>query len=292
MNRQQPALGASLLFAVLLSCARLPDNSHRRPSRAFADTQNTTLGRLEAQAREAAQERGANGFLMLGNGLDAFVARTALADIAERSIDVQYYLYHDDFIGLLLTNALLVAADRGVRVRVLLDDMDFGGRDTGLALVNAHPQVEVRVFNPFDRETPRTVQFVSRMGSVTRRMHNKTFTVDNSATIVGGRNVGDEYFEADPTIAFSDLDVLALGPVAREVSQSFDEYWNSPLAYPVEVLIDQTPSARASWPGPAGGDTAGTGRAGLRLPPGPAQLRPGAENERIARSSWPGETPR
>jgi putative cardiolipin synthase len=244
MSTPPASRAAFLLFAVLLACVHLPDNSRRVPSRAFLDTSDTALARFEAATREAAgQPASANGFVMLADGLDAFVARTTLARAAERSLDVQYYLYHDDFIGLLLTHALLEAADRGVRVRILVDDMDFGGRDRGLALVAAHPRIEIRIFNPFDRKSPRTVQYVTRLGSVTRRMHNKSFTADNRVTIVGGRNIGDEYFAADPALAFADLDVLALGPVTGEVSRSFDEYWNSDLAYPVDLLIEARPDA-------------------------------------------------
>jgi putative cardiolipin synthase len=245
MSKPRAPLATLLLFGVLVACAHVPDNSRRAPSWALRDTGDTALAHVEAAARqEAAGPPGAkSGFLMLPDGLDAFVARVTLARLAERSLDVQYYLYHGDFIGMLLTDALLEAADRGVRVRILVDDMDFASRDRGLALVNAHPHVEIRIFNPFNRKTPRAVQYVTQQGSVTRRMHNKSFTADNRATIVGGRNIGNEYFTADPAIAFADLDVLALGPIAKEVSQSFDEYWNSDLAYPVNVLMDEQPSS-------------------------------------------------
>jgi putative cardiolipin synthase len=114
--------------------------------------------------------------------------------------------------------------------------MDLAGRDDSLSTFAAHPNISLRIFNPFDRQTMRAIQFMTRFGSVTRRMHNKSFTVDNQATIVGGRNIGDEYFDADPLLAFADLDILAIGPVVSEVSASFDEYWNSSLAYPITVL--------------------------------------------------------
>jgi putative cardiolipin synthase len=185
---------------------------------------------------------GQSGFLLLGNGLDAFVARALLAHTAERSIDVQYYLYHDDLVSRLFTDQLLKAADRGVRVRLLVDDMDLEGRDLGAAAMDGHPNVEVRIFNPFSRKRGRMSQFITRAGSVTRRMHNKSFTVDNQVTILGGRNMGNEYFDADPELAFSDLDVMAIGPVAQEVSTAFDLYWNSELAYPVSVLIGKPPT--------------------------------------------------
>jgi putative cardiolipin synthase len=223
-------------------CATLPVDFERPESYAFTDTENTAFGR--ARAEERAAHPGESGFRLLGNGLDAFVARAVLAHYAERSIDVQYYLYHNDLVGALFTDQLLKAADRGVRVRLLVDDMDLEGRDLGVAVADSHPNMEVRIFNPFSRKTGRTSQFVTRLGSVTRRMHNKTFTVDNQATILGGRNIGNEYFEADPDLAFSDLDVLAIGPVVKEVSAAFDLYWNSELAYPASVLMDKPPTPK------------------------------------------------
>jgi cardiolipin synthase C len=218
-----------------LGCATLPTDVERPVSHAFSDTDTTALGRkvLEGEA----DHPGKSGFHLLGNGLDAFVARVVLAHFAERSIDVQYYLYHDDLVGRLLTDQLLKAADRGVRVRMLVDDMDLGGRDANIAALDSHPNIEIRIFNPFSRKTGRLSQFITRMGDVTRRMHNKSFTVDNQATILGGRNIGNEYFDADPDLAFADLDVMAIGPVAKAVSSAFDRYWNSDLAYPATVLI-------------------------------------------------------
>jgi putative cardiolipin synthase len=212
----------------------------RTASSAFLDTDDTRLG--QARRDEAEAHPGLSGLYLLGSGLDAYVARAVLCEAADRSIDVQYYLYHADKTGRFLTHQLLKAADRDVRVRLLVDDMDMAGRDLGIAAFDAHPNAEVRIFNPFSREAGRTGQFLSRYGSVTRRMHNKSFTVDNQRTIVGGRNIGDEYFEADPKIDFGDLDLLAVGPVVREVSAAFDEYWNSELAYPIGSLAEQVPT--------------------------------------------------
>jgi putative cardiolipin synthase len=229
-----------LTLLVLGGCAVVPENAGRIESRAYADTRDTALGKLSRE--RSGGHPGQSGFRLLGSGLDAFVARAVLAQRAERGIDAQYYLLHNDLTGRLFVDQLLKAADRGVRVRLLVDDMDLGGRDIGAATLDAHPNVEVRLFNPFARNVGRTSQFVTRLGSVTRRMHNKTFTVDNQATVLGGRNIGDEYFEADPSLAFADLDVLGIGPVARQVSSSFDAYWNHPLAYPVGTLVSQTPT--------------------------------------------------
>ena len=235
----RPAIIVQILAAVVISliagCATLPKDFDRPESYALTDTEKTAFAKVKTREREA--HPGKSGFLLLGRGLDAFVARAVLSNYAERSIDVQYYLYHKDLVGRLFTDLLFKAADRGVRVRLLVDDMDLAGRDVGAVAMDSHPNIEVRIFNPFSRNVGRTSQFVTRLGSVTRRMHNKTFTVDNQVTILGGRNIGNEYFDADPDLAFADLDVMAIGPVVKEVSSVFDRYWNSELAYPASVLI-------------------------------------------------------
>jgi cardiolipin synthase C len=222
------------------SCATLPERVVPEASVTVADTSDTFLGQQAAKLGAEGPET--SGFVLLSRGLDAFVARAALVQVAERFVDVQYYLYHDDLVGSLLTWQLLRAADRGVRVRLLIDDMGLAGRDAGVAALDAHPNVEVRIFNPFSRNAGRTPQYVSRMGSVTRRMHNKSFTVDGQAAILGGRNIGNEYFEADPALAFADLDVLTIGPVAGEVVTEFELYWNSELAYPIAGLVEKPAS--------------------------------------------------
>ncbi|MCG6966607.1 MAG: phospholipase D family protein [Chromatiaceae bacterium] len=238
--------GWKAMFWLLLAslgggCAVLPENVDRVESHAYTATDDTMLG--HRFAAERAEHPDMSGFLLLGRGLDAFLIRAVLAQTAERSIDAQYYLLHDDLTGRLFIDQLLKAADRGVRVRLLVDDMDLAGRDWGARILDAHPNVQVRIFNPFSRNIGRIPQFVTGLGSVTRRMHNKSFTVDSQATVLGGRNIGDEYFEANPDLAFSDLDVLAVGPLARDVSMSFDRYWNHPLAYPVATLVPDAPSA-------------------------------------------------
>ena len=232
-------LSAVVALFIIVGCATLPKDFDRPESYALTDTEDTTLGR--SRAAERAAHPGKSGFYLLSNGLDAFVARAVLSQRAERSIDAQYFLYNNDLIGRLFSNLLLEAADRGVRVRLLVDDMYLGGRDFGVVAMNSHPNLEVRIFNPFSRSTGRKAQLVTRYGSVTRRMHNKSFTVDNQITILGGRNIGNEYFESDPDLAFLDLDVVAIGPIATEVSSVFDRYWNSELAYPASVLLKGEP---------------------------------------------------
>lgn len=231
----------SLLILLLAGgCAGTPENIGQTPSYALTDTDDTAFGK--AANKKLAAHPGKSGFVLLPNGLDAFVARALMARRAERSLDVQYYLYHSDLTGRLFLNELIQAAERGVRVRILIDDWGMGGRDRGLVVFDSHPDIEVRVFNPFNRKGSRSLQFVNRLGRVTRRMHNKSFTVDNQATVVGGRNIGNEYFDADPDMEFADLDTMAIGPVVKQVSRSFDEYWNSELAYPVSTLIDNPPT--------------------------------------------------
>lgn len=233
-------LTASAMLLAFNGCTSLPQNVERPTSFAYTDTAGTRIGR--ARRDEIRKHPGQSGFLLLGNGLDAFVARAVLANAADRSIDAQYYLLHGDLTGKLFVDQLIRAADRGVRVRLLVDDMDLGGRTLGAAVLDSHPNMEVRLFNPFSRGSSRITQLVTRFGSVTRRMHNKSFTVDNQAAIVGGRNIGDEYFGADPDLSFTDIDVLVIGPVVREVSESFDGYWNSELAYPATALLGREPT--------------------------------------------------
>ena len=231
--------GLFVAFLALAGCASLPDNHSRVDTRYVKDPQ-TTLA--QAVGGEAADHPGYSGFHLLGNGLDAFAARVLATNAAERTIDAQYYLFHDDLTGRFLVERLLAAADRGVRVRLLVDDIDTAGKDVDLAALDSHPNFEVRLFNPFANRACRYFELVSRFGHVTRRMHNKSFTADGIVTIVGGRNIGDEYFAADPRVEFGDLDVLAVGPVAEEVSRVFDRYWNNELAYPASRLSREPPS--------------------------------------------------
>lgn len=222
-------------MSLLSACVGLPDNDDRTRSQVIDDGPDTPLGKHFGEASSTHPDK--NGVLLLPGGRDAFVARALLARLAERSIDTQYYMWHQDTVGRLLIKELIDAADRGVRVRLLVDDM-YGsdGQETWLAM-DAHPQIEVRLFNPFSRSQPKLLQFVTRFKDVNYRMHSKTFTVDDSATIVGGRNIGDEYFDATPDLAFADMDALAVGPAVSEVSSEFDEYWNSEYAYPVSTLL-------------------------------------------------------
>jgi putative cardiolipin synthase len=230
----------SLLFPLLLllglsGCVSLPTGVER-PVSSHTDRAEEPSRLADFAAPYLRKHPGKSGFWLLGDGMDAYAARILLADAADRTIDVQYYLYHDDITGRVLTDRLLRAADRGVRVRLLLDDMTTKGIDTQLATLDVHPNIDVRIVNPFANRSFRGLETLARFDTVTRRMHNKSFSVDDTMTIVGGRNVGDEYYGVHENVNFGDLDVLAMGPAAMKVGEQFDLYWNSALAYPIQSL--------------------------------------------------------
>ena len=214
----------SIVSLFLLSaCVTLPENNSRTASYAMA------------QPTFMAAQKGSE-FLPLAQGTDAFLARAVLAKKAQHTIDAQYYILSDDLTGDAFLALLIEAADRGVRVRVLLDDFLAKKKDKRLQAMEVHPNIEIRLFNPFGTGTPKYLQAVTAMNTITRRMHNKAFIVDNQAMVIGGRNIADEYFDADPKISYNDLDVLTWGPVVADVSKAFDAYWNNELAYPLETL--------------------------------------------------------
>lgn len=223
-----------LLLCGLLACAQLPDNNNRPASHSIAKTADTFLGQRFTPLLTSHPNQ--TGFYLLLDDVEAFAIRLKLIDVAEKSIDAQYYLLNDDLTGRLFLQHLLAAADRGVRVRLLLDDMGTEGDDALLAALASHPQFSVRVFNPFRSRRLHLLDFATRLREVDRRMHNKAFTVDNLVSIVGGRNIGDEYYSASDTKQFGDLDVLSVGGVTRTVSHSFDLFWNNELSYPIERL--------------------------------------------------------
>ena len=216
-------------------CASLPHLGGRPTSTVLSDAGGTPLG--QAVAERGAGTLGASGISPLEDPRDAFAARVVLARMAERSLDVQYYIWHADTSGTLLLEELWSAAGRGVRVRLLLDDGGTAGIDDVLAALDSHELIEVRLFNPFAHRGSRALGYLGDFERLNHRMHNKSFTADNLFTIVGGRNVGDEYFAAGAHTVFEDLDVVAAGPVAAEVGGYFDRYWNSASAYPAEAIV-------------------------------------------------------
>ncbi len=215
---------------------KLPE---REESWKYPITDDTRLG--QAAVRWLGQQQSGSGVLRLDSGRDALGIRLGLIDRAERSIDIQSYLIKDDVSGNLVGMRLAAAADRGVRVRLLMDDALTEDVDAGLLALDDHDNIEVRVFNPFPRRRSRLVSFIANFNILNRRMHNKSFTVDNQVTIVGGRNLADEYFKSGGESEFIDEDLLAIGPVVNDVSDGFDEYWNSREAIPVHVFDAMVP---------------------------------------------------
>jgi len=225
------------VVALLLvsGCANLPANIKRSESHALRDTEMTRLGQIAQPMLKA--HPGESGFFPLKKGIDALLTRMALAEVSEHTLDVQYYIWHEDMTGRFFAYALLRAADRGVRVRVLLDDVGARADDETLLSLDAHPNIEIRLFNPVATRSFRNLGMLTDFSRVNRRMHNKSFIADNQRAILGGRNIGDEYFEAQSEVAFGDLDVLTVGRAVNDVSDSFDIYWNSPASYPVSELL-------------------------------------------------------
>lgn len=224
-----------ILFSLVSGCATIDFDYPKTETSALGDTSEVTLAPRMSEALAA--HEGEAGFLLMEDGVDALAMRLALAEQAVRSIDAQYFLIHDDVVGRVFAEALLRAADRGVRVRLLVDDIHTDGLDPGLAILDAHPNFEVRLFNPFGNRSSKVMNAGS-MSRVVRRMHNKSFTVDNQVTVIGGRNIGDEYFSAPGDASFGDLDVLGIGPVVQDVSSMFDTYWNHKAALPIPALVE------------------------------------------------------
>lgn len=206
-------------------------------------SQESTLTEILDEEREQLGLKDEQALMMLlEDGVDALVARISFIKAAQKSVDLQYYQFHSDLSGKLIATALWKAAERGVRIRLLVDDMDLEGKDADIAKFNTHPNIEIRIFNPFIRDKRRTRQLITRFGSVTRRMHNKSFTVDSSISILGGRNIGDQYFGAHSEVTFGDLDIAFTGGIVKEVQTSFDLYWNSEVSYDIDLLYEHQAS--------------------------------------------------
>jgi putative cardiolipin synthase len=234
MTRSGAWLLASLLV-LLGGCASLPEDLQQVPSQGHPDPGQTMLGAFIAET--APEDESLSGVELLPYPKEAFSTRFAIAGFAEKTLDMQYYLWKSDLAGQLLMWRALEAADRGVRVRFLIDDIFHAGRDDVYALLDTHPNFQVRVFNPMaNRGLARNLNFLANKRYLNHRMHNKIFLADNAVAVLGGRNIGNDYFGIDTKANFFDLDVLTTGQGAREAGAAFDEYWNSMHAVPIGVL--------------------------------------------------------
>ena len=254
---------ALLALLILGACAQLPQNVERPVSTAIAaPATGTALADLVQQRRQADKARYESGFLLLGGPQAAYGSRLALIEGAQKTLDLQYYAIHADASTARLVRGLRTAAERGVRVRVLLDDFHTTGRDAlvlGLAFI---PNIQMRLFNPLagsrDSTFSRLFNSIDDASRIQQRMHNKLFLADNVLGVTGGRNLGDAYFGNATTGNFVDVDVLAAGPIVQDLSRSFDSYWNNERAYPVQSLVtrEELQATRARAQG-----RPGTGRA-------------------------------
>jgi cardiolipin synthase C len=238
---------AGLLLLICAGCASLPKHVQKTQSQALADPAATSLGHIVA-----ADEIGKNlsGIRLLSSGEEALASLIALADHAARTLDVQYYIIHEDESARTLLRHVRMAADRGVRVRVLVDDLNTAGEDRRFMHLGEHANVEVRVFNPFPggrfATWTRFVASASDIPRINHRMHNKLLVADNTLAITGGRNIGDQYFTRDEHSNFIDLDVVAAGAIVPQLSESFDAFWNSKYAYPIASVASPVSAEPAS----------------------------------------------
>jgi putative cardiolipin synthase len=230
-----------LLF--LSACSSLPTEFEQVPGQAWSHPEQTKLGAFIAEI--APEDKSLSGVELLADPADAFGARFAIAAFAEKTLDMQYYLWKGDLSGQLLLWRVLEAADRGVKVRFLIDDIYHSGRDEVYAILDTHPNFELRVFNPMaNRGAARNLNFLVNKTKLNRRMHNKIFMADGAVAVLGGRNIGDDYFGMDPNANFLDIDILTAGQGAIEAGAAYDEYWNSKNAIPIDVLNDREYTAK------------------------------------------------
>ncbi|TVU66098.1 phospholipase D family protein [Vibrio atlanticus] len=229
-----------VLVAILGGCSSLPEGIDH-PTEPQTSPEPSTLSVLASEYQPEALEQATTAVRLQESGWDALAQRLALVESAEHTIDIQYYIWNSDVSGSYLASRLLAAAERGVKVRVMLDDINLNEREGLLSALDAHPNVEIRIFNPTPtrRGFSKWLSFVGDFSRLNRRMHNKSFTVDGTLSVVGGRNIGDEYFDLSDEINFRDRDVLVMGSVVTTIQTSFIEYWNSRWSYPVDMLGDE-----------------------------------------------------
>ncbi|EKF74793.1 phospholipase D/transphosphatidylase [Alcanivorax hongdengensis A-11-3] len=241
MAKRLPLPLALLLLFLLPACqAKTPYNpADRTYSKAMVAPPNIPLRQGAEHALAGDSQQQGSGFYLLHDGLSAFVARVALIEAARSSLDLQYYIFSDDTAGRIIISKLLDAADRGVRVRLLVDDLGTRIAEPLAATLAEHPNIEIRLFNPVKSRGgfSRAWQMARHFGRANHRMHNKLMMADASVMIAGGRNLGDEYF-SNTNVDFQDVDVAAIGDIVAQGSASFDRYWNSPASVPIDQVLD------------------------------------------------------
>lgn len=225
-------LGGLMLLAVAAGCQTVAHSQPATPSFAVQADAGAPVARLAADVMQSAAA-GQSALILLASGEDSLDARMMLIDRAQRSIDLQYYIFRPDSSGQALSAALQRAAARGVRVRLLLDDWGARPDNATMERLAANSSFEVRLFNPLAHPRAPLLSLLMDFERAQRRMHNKLLVVDGHAAITGGRNIGDEYFAGRPEFEFTDIDLMTFGPVVAEMARGFDLYWNDQAAVPV-----------------------------------------------------------
>ncbi|SDO00432.1 phospholipase D family protein [Polaromonas sp. JS666] len=258
-----PALALAFTALWLAGCASLPSEVDRPVSTALAKPEETRLGALVAARAAKAGTRNDSGFALVGDAELAFTSRMTLIKAAQKTLDIQYYAIFADDTTERMFEALREAAGRGVRIRILLDDFNTSGKNAQVLKLAFEKNFELRLFNPLPggrgSMVMRILSNLKDAARLQRRMHNKIFVADNAVAITGGRNLGETYFGQSKGTNFVDIDVIAAGRIARDLSASFDQYWNNPLAYPVQSLMTAK-EIEALKPPPAGAQTANLNR--------------------------------
>lgn len=227
-----------IMFCMLIftGCSSLPEDI-KHSQEPLSTQPVTSLSKLTNSYLAEQQDQGSSAIIVQDTGWSALSQRLSLVETAEHSIDIQYYIWNSDVSGQYLASRLIAAADRGVNVRIMLDDINLNEREDLLTTIDSHPHIEIRIFNPIpSRGFAKWFNVLGDFSRLNRRMHNKSFTVDGVASVVGGRNIGDEYFDLSNDINFRDRDALVIGLVVNDIHTSFTKYWNSRWSYPIKLL--------------------------------------------------------
>ena len=228
---------SSCLFLSLSACSTLPKQKQIKPEYAYdIETQDTDLAKIITPLKNQNPEL--TGYHVLYDPLEAIAARINLIEKAQKTLDLQYYIWDNDKIGSLALYKIIEAADRGVKVRLLIDDNNAGKMEGVYLALDQHPNIEVKLFNPYRFRSMRPLEMVIDLKRINRRMHNKTFTADNQISLIGGRNMSNQYYNVSDSYQFSDVDVMLVGQAVDDITHSFDEYWNHNYAYPVRNIVN------------------------------------------------------
>ncbi|MGO3383565.1 MAG: phospholipase D-like domain-containing protein, partial [Acinetobacter guillouiae] len=231
-------IGSCLLLS-LSACSTLPRQENIKPEYAYdIDTKDTPLAQIISPLK--AQNPELTGYHVLYDPLEAIAARINLIEKAQKTLDLQYYIWDNDKIGSLALYKIIEAADRGVKVRLLIDDNNAKQMEGVYLALDQHPNIEVKLFNPYRFRSIRPIDMVLDLKRINRRMHNKTFTADNQISLIGGRNMSNQYYNVSDNYQFSDVDVMLVGQAVDDITHSFDEYWNHSYAYPVRNIVNHS----------------------------------------------------